>query len=306
MARPMTADQTLAALDKWGVIVLQYPGWRTRGRPGQFDNVHGEVIHHTGSDIQTDAYLDFLFKVGRPAEGIPGPLCQGATDMDGEYHLGAIGRANHAGVGSSVALKRVIAEDPRNLQGEIHPGPDDKTDGNANYYGNEVRYDGNPGMRPAQYHTALLVSASRCDFHGWGPESVIGHREHTRRKDDPGHCPMDKYRRDLEAVLKAGPKPGKPPVIVPPKPPTGSTSTEVFADMDLSDVVIAASPGQAAVTVRDCLAKQYWLANEHRQGGSFQLLHGNWKMADGTPLATPVGNLSQRLSRIETDTDRIV
>lgn len=304
MARPMTADQTLDWLEKWGVRVLQYPGWRTRGRPWAFVDVHGEVIHHTGSDIQTDGYLNFLFVRGRPEDGIPGPLCHVATDMDGDLHLGAIGGANHAGRGSGTTLQRVVNEDPRNMQDEIAPGPD-TIDGNLNYYGNEVRYDGNPGMREAQYHTALRVSAARCDFHKWGPESVIGHREHTRRKDDPGHCPMDKYRRDLEAVLRAGPKPGKPPVIIAPKPPTGGTSTEVFADMELSDVVIAASPGQAAVTVRDCLAKQFWLANEHRQGGSFQLLHGNWKMADGTPMATPVGNLAQRLSRVEVDTDRI-
>jgi hypothetical protein len=253
------------------------------------------VIHHTGSDIQSDDYLNFLFVRGRPEDGIPGPLCHGATDMDGDYHLGATGGANHAGRGSSTTLQRVINEDPRGMLAEIEPGPDN-SDGNVSYYGNEVRYDGNPGMRAAQYHTALLVSASRCDFHKWGPESVIGHREHTRRKDDPGLCPMDKYRRDLEAVLKAGPKPGKPPVIIAPKPPTGSTSTEVL-EMQLSDVVIAASGGQAAVTVRDVLAKQYWLANEHRQGGSLQLLHGNWK-ADGTK-----GTLAQQLQRIEDDTD---
>lgn len=297
MARPMTADQTLEYLEKWGVRVLQYPGWRTWGRPGKFEDVNGEAIHHTGSDIQSDDYLNFLFVRGRPEEGIPGPLCQGATDMDGDYHLGAVGRANHAGRGSSATLQRVIREDPRNMVAEIKPGPDD-TDGNAHLYGNEVRYDGNPGMRAAQYHTALLVSASRCDFHNWGPESVIGHREWTSRKDDPGHCPMNKYRLDLEAVLRAGPKPGKPPVIIAPKPPTGSTSTKVL-DMELSDVVIAATAGQAAVTVRDVLAKQYWLATEHRQGGSLQLLHANWSLA-GTK-----GALAQQADRIEADTDRI-
>lgn len=303
MAKPMTADQTLEWLEKWGVVVLQYPGWRTRGRPGEFTSVNGEVIHHTGSDSQTDDYLDFLFRVGRPAEGIPGPLCQGATDMDGEYHLGAVGRANHAGRGSSATLQRVIREDPRNMQAEIQPGPDD-TDGNAHLYGNEVRYDGNPGMRAAQYRTALLVSASRCDFHKWGPESVIGHREWTGRKDDPGHCPMDKYRRDLEAVLKAGPNPGKPPVIIAPKPPAGSTNTEVL-EMQLDDVVIAAVPGQAAVTVRDVLAADWWLTQNHKVGAKFEQIHANLKMADGTPGANPVGNIAQRISRIEVDTDRI-
>lgn len=303
MSKPMTADQTLAAFRKWHVPVLEFPGWRTRGRPWAFVNVHGEVVHHTGSDIQSDDYLNFLFVRGRPEDGIPGPLCHVATDMDGDVHLGAIGGANHAGRGSSASLQRVINEDPRNLQAEIEPGPDN-SDGNVSYYGNEVRYDGNPGMRAAQYHSALLVSAARCDFHKWGPESVIGHREHTSRKDDPGHCPMDKYRRDLEAVLTAGPNPGKPPVIIAPKPPTGSTSTKVL-EMELSDVVIAAVPGQAAVTVRDVLAAEWWLTKGHGVGGKFEAVHANFKMSDGTAGATPVGNLAQRMSRIEDDTDRI-
>lgn len=204
MARPMTADQTLAALRKWEVKVREYPGWRTRGRPGGIKDARGIVIHHTGSSSQTDDYLNFLFVRGRPEEGIPGPLCNVSTDMDGDLHLGAVGRANHAGAGSLTTLNHVSAEDYNGYSAELRPGPDN-IDGNDYYYGNEIRYTGANPMSAAAYRTALLHAAAICDFYGWSALSVIGHKEHTRRKDDPGRCPMNKFRTDLAAVLKAGP-----------------------------------------------------------------------------------------------------
>jgi hypothetical protein len=204
LARPMTADQTLAALRKWEVKVREYPGWRTRGRPGGIKDARGIVLHHTGSSSQTDDYLNFLFVRGRPEEGIPGPLCNVATDMDGDLHLGAVGRANHAGSGSLTTLNHVSAEDYSGYSAELRPGPDN-IDGNDYYYGNEIRYTGATAMSAAAYRTALLHAAAICDFYGWSALSVIAHREHTRRKDDPGRCPMNKFRTDLAAVLKAGP-----------------------------------------------------------------------------------------------------
>lgn len=204
MARPMTADQTVAALRKWGVRFREYPGWRTRGRPGGFADVRGLMIHHTGSNSQSNDYLHFLFVRGRPEDGIPGPLCHAATDMDGDLHLGAVGRANHAGRGSAATLNRVTAQNYSGYSRELVPGADG-VDGNAHYYGNEVRYDGARAMTAAQYRTAVRHAAAICDFHGWTALSVIGHREHTRRKADPGRCPMNRFRTDLAAVLRAGP-----------------------------------------------------------------------------------------------------
>jgi hypothetical protein len=209
MSKLMTPDQTIAALKKWNVRFKEYSGWRTRTRPGDTGQRNGLVIHHTGSNSQSDDYLHFLFVTGRPDEGIPGPLCNVSTDMDGDLHLGAAGRANHAGRGSGATLARVRAEDYQGFLKELVPGPDD-TDGNGYYYGNEIRYDGASAMAPAAYRTALLHAAAVCDFHGWSALSVIGHREHTLRKNDPGHNPMDKFRRDLAAVLKAGPGNGAP------------------------------------------------------------------------------------------------
>jgi len=208
MAKPMTADQTLAAMKKWRVPFKEYPGWRTNGRPasaGPFDDVRGVIIHHTGSDSgQSDDYLHFLFVTGRPEDGIPGPLCHVATDMDGDLHLGATGRANHAGRGSGAVLAKVGAENHLGFTAELKPGPDD-TNGNAYFYGNEVRYDGGQPQTPQQYDSAVRWAAAVCDFHKWSALSVIGHREWTTRKNDPGVCPMTKFRADVAARLKAGP-----------------------------------------------------------------------------------------------------
>lgn len=277
MAKPMTADQTLGALKKWHVPYKEWTGWKTRGRDpehGPFSDVHGIVIHHTGSDAgQSDDYLDFLATRGRP--GLPGPLCNVSTDMDGDLWLIAQGRANHAGTGSSGTFNHIKAEDYAGYVSELKPGPDN-LDGNAVYYGNEVRYDGGQPMTPKQYASALLWAAAVCDFHGWSALSIIGHREHTSRKNDPGSCPMNKFRADVAALLKAGPaKDGKP---VPGQKPT---LPEVL-QMDLNDVVVPATqakpatatqdavPAKAAVKVRDILSEMHWLAQQFSQSGQFE------------------------------------
>lgn len=238
MAKPMSKAEWITAMTLWQVPVKYYPGWDTRGRdfinPSlAFDAINGVVIHHTGSDAgQSDDYLAFLFKTGRPTEGIPGPLCHSAADMDGDLNMGAIGRANHAGQGSSVTLGHVVNEDYTGYQNELKPGPDN-TDGNAHFYGCEVRYDGGQPMTPKQYQAALRWAAAICHHYGWSALSVIGHREWTTRKNDPGNCPMTKFRSDVAALLKAGPPKTtpKPPV----KPPVTPPKEDTLSAQDVSD-----------------------------------------------------------------------
>lgn len=200
----MTLDQYTSQLRRWGVKFAVLPGAGTRGRPGAHSTPRGIVKHHTGSDAgQGASYLDFLFIKGRPEDGIPGPLCNVATAMSGLVTVGAVGRANHAGKGSSRTLARVIAGTAPTT-GELKPGPDD-VDGNAVYYGDEVMYDGGQPMTAAARRNSLLHDAAVCEFHGWNAGHVIGHREHTGRKNDPGHESMATWRRDLQALLNAGP-----------------------------------------------------------------------------------------------------
>lgn len=205
MATAMTPAQMQAALDKWVLKLKLYPGWETRGYgPGSITDAEGVIIHHTGSDAQSDNYLHFLAIDGRP--DVPAPLCNWATDMDGDLWLIAAERANHAGMGSSTTLGKITVGtngyDWRNR--EIRPGPDD-LNGNYRYYGNEVRFDGADPMTRDQWVTTVLSSAAVCDFHGWGAWRVIGHREHSSRKPDPGSTLMYMIRRDVDAALRAGP-----------------------------------------------------------------------------------------------------
>lgn len=223
MAVPMTAAQWRTQMRKWGAPFQEYSGWSSRQRPGAFSPV-GIVIHHTGSDggQNSPTYDHFLFVEGRPAEGIPGPLCQSACEMDGDVLLGAIGRANHAGKGASNTLNLVKAGNAP-TGSEINPGAD-SLDGNAQYYGLEVKYDGGQPMTAKQYESALRWAAAICDFYGWDEGHVIGHREHTKRKGDPGNCPMDRFRRDLASLLKTAGSGGNTPT-----PPTtgGLTVSDV-------------------------------------------------------------------------------
>jgi hypothetical protein len=209
MATPMTPAQFLAALRKWRVQVREYPDWQNRGRPQAWGPVYGVVVHHTGSDAQSEGYNDFLFDVGR--SDLPAPLANVATEMDGDLWLGAAGRANHAGAGSMAVLNHVIREDYPGYSSEINPPADDGTIGNQFFYGNEVKYDGGQPMTSAQNRSAVLFAAAVCDFYGWSALSVIGHREWTRRKPDPGMCDMAAFRRAVRDQLAAGPPGSKPP-----------------------------------------------------------------------------------------------
>lgn len=208
MARPLTADQTLAAMRKFNVPVQLWPGWNGRGRPGSFSNVNGVIIHHTAStDPGTNNYLKFLFENGR--SDLPAPLCHSAGKADGTIVLGATGRANHAGKGSSLTLNKVINENGGG--GEFRPGPDD-IDGNARYYGIEICYRGVDGHRPtaAQVESAARWAAALCWAHGWSAMAVIGHREHTRTKIDPGYIEMGQFRNRVQELLNAGGVADKP------------------------------------------------------------------------------------------------
>src|SRR5882757_2551141 len=213
MARP-TADQWLHALQVWQQPYVEYPGWRTRGRPGGLKDVVGLLEHHTGSNSKaTPDYLFFLFEEGRPDDNIPGPLCQNAVGPDGVLHIGALGRANHAGEGSSLTLATVRnGAAPSNR--EMVPGPDN-INGNDWYWGFEWLYDGLTPPSAALYAGALRSTAAfiwmmrqLTGLSSWGAGRVAGHKEHTRRKQDPGKVLMNKFRTDLAATLAAGPPQG--------------------------------------------------------------------------------------------------
>jgi hypothetical protein len=230
VAKAPTLAQITAKLSEWHCRYVVYNGAATRGRPGGVaPNMLGN--HHTGGGSASASYLYFLFVTGRPAEGIPGPLCNVATDSGGTVHVGAVGRANHFGSGSATTRDHVVAEDYPGYVSELKPGPDG-VNGNAIALGNEWIYSGTRPPTAAQYRGAVLWNVAMLDLLGWTALSCIAHREWTRRKDDPYGVNMAAFRRDVRAVLAAGPKAtvnyvatGKLEAVTTPKPPTGDKPT---------------------------------------------------------------------------------
>lgn len=245
MSAPMTLAQIVAKYTEWHVPFKVYPGAGTRGRPGGV-NPTGIAEHHTGGGSASSSYLYFLFVTGRPDEGIPGPLCSEATDAGGTVWVGAVGRANHAGMDSGTVLAAVREEAYNGYTAELKPGPD-TTNGNPLLYGNEWIYSGTRPPTAVQYRAAVLAAAARCDFHGWTALSAVAHRELTRRKNDPFGVTMYRFRSDVRMVLRAGPAAcvnyaatGKLTTAPTPKPPVPTDTTQAGDDMPYTEAQLRA------------------------------------------------------------------
>lgn len=194
MATPMTADRFVSALKAEEINVVEHDGWRTHNRNsrGPWGPVNGIVIHHT-------AGRDSKNLVWSGTAALPGPLCHTYLSKNGLATMIGNGRTNHAGTFASNAHSAVVSELP------AHPRPDlsEPVDGNAHYYGIEVENlgDGKDPYPAVQYQAAVRWAAAICRAHGWSENSVIGHKEGTRRKIDPTFD-MDTFRKDVAERLK--------------------------------------------------------------------------------------------------------
>lgn len=201
MSRPITPPALIGRLRDFDVPFHENKVngklWTAHNRNshGAFNDVNGVMIHHVGDDAPDDADFRVLWH-GR--SDLPGPLCHVGIRDNGIVELISTGRANHAGMGDGRVLGRVIAED----YGTAPPKPvRDNADGNAKFYGAELMYSGRKAPTDKQYRSAIRWAAALCDFHGWTEKSVIGHREWTARKIDPGSCPMTVFRADVAEIL---------------------------------------------------------------------------------------------------------
>ena len=197
-----TGDPTWLAevLRAEGVDVVEYPGWRTRGH-GDFKDIRGVMVHHTGSDTATAASI----AEGRP--GLDGPLSALHIARDGVVTVVAAGVSWHAGVGMYPWL-------PTNM-------------GNWHTIGIECA---NSGTAPSAQHRrnwpeVQYIALVRCcaAIHrrlGQGSARTIGHKEYAGRaqgKWDPGAIDMDTLRADIERRIgnRDDPAPTpRPPVPV--------------------------------------------------------------------------------------------
>ncbi|MFD9368769.1 N-acetylmuramoyl-L-alanine amidase [Streptomyces sp. NPDC060020] len=248
MATPMSADQLVAALRAEGVRYVEHRSWRTHNRnhKGAWGPVHGVYIHHTAgvsktmADICYDGYAE-----------LPGPVCHGMLAKSARLYLVGNGRANHAGGIAQNAYDAAVNEDA------VHPRPDaaEPIDGNVHFYGLEIENegDGEDPFPADQYDQAVRWAAAHCRFHGWSADSVIGHKEATRRKVDPAFS-MPQFRADVAERLAHAPSwsPGTT------QPPTSEednmpSAAEIFAhQIDI--------PDGRKVAVADILA---WTDNRH-------------------------------------------
>lgn len=198
MPAPMTPDQMITSLERWGLVVDEHPGWRTNNRNsvGPWGPVNGTMVHHTaGSDGRG---ITDLCYVGR--SDLPGPLCHGVVHKDGSVTLVGNGRANHAGSGSSAVYTAVVNETalPK-------PGPD-TVDGNTHFYGWECvnKGDGSDPWPEDQLDAIARIQAAVCEHHGWSAGSVVGHKEWTTRKVDPRGFSMDSMRGRVQEHMTRG------------------------------------------------------------------------------------------------------
>lgn len=216
MAAPMTADETRRVLARWRVPFEAVHGWRTRNRNhvGAWGPVHGLVLHHTGDDARDKADLAV---VTRGRAGLPGPLAQFGCDDDGTIWLIGCGRANHAGGGDPRVLRAVVEEsyDSRPPRPQEHTGSPGAVDGNARFYGVETFYSGLQPPTDAARRSLVLLAAAICDHHGWSARSVIGHKEWSDHKIDPGHVDMAAFRTAVAWRLAQGPPRRWPPRSLP-------------------------------------------------------------------------------------------
>jgi hypothetical protein len=204
---PLTPTQIRAALTKFKCKVRFIDGWETRNRGNLgngFGPVYGFIVHHTGDDAPDTADRNIIIH-GR--SDLPGPLAQFGLNDDGTVDVIGCGRANHAGTGDPNVLAAVRDE----TYVDYPPKPTLKGyDGNGRFYGVETYYSGS--HVPAQYDAMVNLAAAICDAHGWTAKSVIGHKEWSYTKPDPGSVDMAKFRRDVNARIAAVNAPKPPPV----------------------------------------------------------------------------------------------
>ncbi|MFG2195248.1 peptidoglycan-binding protein [Streptomyces sp. NPDC048639] len=213
MATPLSASRIVKVLRDEGLVVHEFRNWRTHNRnhKGPWGPVNGVMIHHTvtkGTSNSVDLCYD-----GHSA--LPGPLCMGVIDKEGEVWLVGNGRANHAGLGDGDVLRAVINES------DLPPDNEADTDGNRHFYGFECINlgDGKDPWPEKQKLAIEKASAALCRAHGWTHKSVIGHLEWQPGKQDPRGFTMRSMRDRIAKRLGRDPEgptdPPKPPKYEP-------------------------------------------------------------------------------------------
>lgn len=197
-AKRPSAAQFVALLEQWNIPFQLNDGWEIRSHndkqpPRDLEFI---VIHHTGDDAPDDKDLSVLIN-GRT--DLPGPIATVGISDDGVVHPVSLGTSYQAGEGSSAVLHAIQAGG-----NPPPPGPDD-TNGNPISWGWETMYSGLHAPTGAAYQTLATLTAAVCWLFGWYANRVIGHKEWTKRKIDPGYINMWSFRSEVQRRINAGP-----------------------------------------------------------------------------------------------------
>jgi hypothetical protein len=210
--RPPTPDELVALLKKWKIQYVEYGDWRNWTREGlgrPWGPITMTIVHSFGSDISDENSMAYLRK-GDAARGLPGPLSPFGIDDFGIVYLIGSGRSNHAGPSDvdSVALFRAgkgpLDRDVRpDVSGTAASGTTTIADES---WGTEMTYGTTPTAK--QREAIIRLQAALCDWHDWDAGHIGGHRELTTNRSDPVGFTMHSIRREVAAMLQAGPPAG--------------------------------------------------------------------------------------------------
>lgn len=187
--------RTVDALAARGFKTAYENGWATRTNGGASPDHEAIIVHHTGANTTSTAYLRDGEK-GRPM--IP-PYAQIHVRRDGTLVVIGAGGASHAGYVHQPCWDRIIGQTAP-MDRDLIPGSDSKTfSPNRNSIGIEV--NGAGGVNDWTAEQRAVVVAFCAEYHkvrGWsGVPKVGAHKELTLRKPGDPWENMGRLRTDI-------------------------------------------------------------------------------------------------------------
>ncbi len=174
-------------------------GWETRSNGSAAPDHEGIVVHHTGADTTSTAYL----RDGEKGRTMLPPYAQVHIRRDATVVIIAAGGASHAGYVDQGVWQRIIGGTAP-LDRDMAPGPDSKTfSPNRPGLGIEVNGSGGPGdWTPQQRAAVVAFCAAYHQVRGWTAPRVGAHKELTRRKPGDPYAPMGPLRTDIRNTIQ--------------------------------------------------------------------------------------------------------
>jgi hypothetical protein len=199
-AKRFSAAEFLRLLDLWQIRYHANPGWATHNHNDRQSPLDLEflLVHHTGDDAPDDADLRVLW-YGRP--DLEGPVATAGVRDDGVLELVSWGTCYHAGPGAANVLTAI----QHGYVGNPPKPQADSVNGNRISMGWETMYSGKQEPTDAATATLIRLNAAICWYLKWPATRVIGHREWTGRKIDPGHLDMAEFRSKVQKAINVGP-----------------------------------------------------------------------------------------------------